>query len=144
MSLIKRRDDVDVFDNLLSRRFPDWPRAWADWFEDTLPRVEEFEDGDTMVVRAEMPGLDPARDIEITLTDGTLRIRAERRNESRTDDAKGYRTEFRYGSFARTVNLPAGATQDDVKASYRDGILEVRIPLDTERAEARKVPIARD
>ena len=50
--MIKRRDtDVDVFDNLLGRWFADRPKAWADWFQENLPRVEELEDGDTMLAR---------------------------------------------------------------------------------------------
>jgi HSP20 family protein len=106
-------------------------------------RVEEFEEGDTLVVKAEMPGLDPDKDVEISVTDHTLRIRAERRQESKVEEKGRYRSEFRYGSFARSVPLPAGATDQDVKATYRDGILEVRVPLDRGEAEARKIPIER-
>lgn len=107
-------------------------------------RVEQHEEGGALVVRVEMPGMDPDRDVEITVSDHRLRIRAERREESKKEDASGYRSEFRYGSFVRTIPLPAEATEDDVKASYRDGILEVRVPVDREKAQARKVPITRD
>jgi HSP20 family protein len=75
--------------------------------------------------------------------DHLLRVKAERRQESKSEDKKGYRSEFRYGSFTRTVPLPAGATEEDVKASYTDGILEVRIPIDGAAAEAMKIPIAK-
>jgi HSP20 family protein len=134
----------------LSRWFEDWPSPrWPGlWrgrhLEGLEPmRVEEFQEGDTLVVKAEIPGIDPDKDIEIDLADHTLRIRAERRHETKDEEKGRYRSEFRYGSFSRTVPLPVGATDQDVKATYTDGILEVRIPIDQGKAEARKVPIQR-
>jgi HSP20 family protein len=106
-------------------------------------RIEEFREGDTLVVKAEMPGMDPEKDIQIDVSDQTLRIRAERREESKTEEKGSYRSEFRYGSFSRQVPLPAGASEDDVKATYKDGILEVRVPVDQAKAEARTIPIQR-
>ena len=107
-----------------------------------LPRVEEFVDDNEMVVRAELPGIDPERDVEITVTDNSLRIRAERREESR-DDAEGYRSEFFYGLFERILPPPAGVNEEQVRATYRDGILEVRVPIDEQRAEAKRIPVER-
>ena len=69
--------------------------------------------------------------------------RAERRQESKTEEKGGYRSEFHYGNFVRTLPLPVGASDKDVKATYKDGILEVRIPVDRKEAEAKKVPIER-
>ena len=109
---------------------------------DDRMRVEEFTEGDKLVVRAEMPGIDPDQDVEITMTDHTLHLRAERREESRTEEKGRYHSEFLYGSFARNVALPAGATDKDVEASYHDGILEVRIPIDQQQSEAHKIPVA--
>lgn len=110
-------------------------------------RVEEFVDGKTLVVRAEMPGVDPDKDVEITLTDGNLRIRAERQEKEEHKDKNRYRSEFRYGSFSRTIPLPEGVKEEDIKASYTDGVLEVRTPLPDEAApqsEApKKLPISR-
>ena len=96
-----------------------------------------------MVVRAEMPGLDPEKDVEITVADGRLHVQAERRSETTTDDKKGYRSEFRYGMFERTLRLPPGATEKDIKATYNDGILEVSIPIDTTELEAKRIPISK-
>ena len=139
-------DWLDVFD----RWFADFPRpSWLPEFRQAfgegvgLPRVEEFTEGDLVVVRAEMPGIDPDKDVQITVSDHTLHLRAERRQESETEEKGGYRSEFHYGSFARTLTLPVGATDKDVKATYKDGILEVRIPLDRKEAEARKVAVER-
>ena len=106
-------------------------------------RVEEFVDGDDVVVRAEMPGIDPEKDVEITVSDHTLHLRAERRQESKSDEKDGFQSEFYYGSFVRTVRLPVGATEKDVKATYKDGILEVRIPVDRKKAESNKIPVQR-
>jgi HSP20 family protein len=128
----------------------DWFGRWFDdlWrgrgVEGREPmRVEEFRDGDTLVVKAEMPGMNPDEDVEISVSDHTLRIRAERRQESKVEEKHGYRSEFRYGSFVRSVPLPVGATDEDVKATYKDGVLEVRVPIDQQTAEARKVPVHR-
>jgi HSP20 family protein len=94
-------------------------------------------------VRAEMPGIDPDKDVDITVSDHTLHLRAERREESKSQEKGRYRSEFRYGSFSRTIELPTGATDKDVKAQYKDGILEVRIPIDRQEVEAKKIPIER-
>lgn len=106
-------------------------------------RIEEYRDGSTMVVRAELPNIDPERDLDVTVTEGTLRIRAERRESEEHKARNGYRSEFRYGSFSRDIPLPAGAGQDDVVASYHDGVLEVRIPVQESGASGRKVPVNR-
>ena len=140
-------DSGDWFD----RWAADWPRPrfWPDlrrvFGESTFEplRVEEFTEGDSLIVRAEMPGIDPDKDIQISVSDHTLHLRAERREESKTEEKGAYRSEFRYGSFARTVPLPVGATDKDVKATYKDGILEVRIPVDRGEAESKKIPIQR-
>jgi HSP20 family protein len=143
MSLIRRsRSGVDWPDWFGGRMF-DMPDTWKDLFDDSDMKVEEFRDGDTLVVRAEMPGIDPDEDVEVTVSDNMLHLRAERRSETKTEDTKGYRSEFRYGSFSRSVRLPADAGEDDVKASYHDGILEVRIPVDESSNGAKKIPISR-
>ncbi len=140
--MLRRRNDVDWPDWFGGRMF-DLPDTWKDLFDDSDMKVEEFRDGDELVVRAEMPGIDPDEDVEITVSDHMLHLSAERRSETKTEDKKGYRSEFRYGSFSRSVRLPAGAGEEDVKASYDNGILEVRIPVDESSNGARKIPISR-
>ena len=143
MSLTQgNRAEVDWSDWLGSRMF-DISDTWKDLVDDGGIKVEEFRENGTLVVRAELPGIDPDSDVEITMTDHMLHMRAERHSKTESDDAKGYRSEFRYGSFARSLRLPAGATASDVKASYDDGILEVRIPVDDAEAAAKRIPIAR-
>jgi HSP20 family protein len=109
-------------------------------------RVEEFLDDKNLVVRAEMPGVDPDKDIEVTIDDGFLRIRAQRQEKEEHNDKGRFRTEFRYGSFSRNIPLPAGVKEEDIKATYTNGVLEVRAPLpaEAEPAAPKKLPITRE
>jgi HSP20 family protein len=104
--------------------------------------IEEFIEDGTCVIRAELPGIDPDKGIEITVSDGVLHLSAKREEREEEERPSGYRSEFRYGSFERSIRLPEGATESDVKASYKDGILEVRIAVPkTEAPALTKVPI---
>jgi HSP20 family protein len=110
-----------------------------------LMHVEEYLDGDTCVIRAELPGIDPDKDVEISVADGVLHLRAEREERAEEERPEGYRSEFHYGSLARHLRLPEGATEADVSATYKDGILEVRVPAPKQvaRASSTKIPISR-
>jgi HSP20 family molecular chaperone IbpA len=101
-------------------------------------RVEDYVEDGHYVVRAELPGLDPAKDVEVLVRDGVLTVTVERREEHR----EGKRSEFRYGTFTRSVVLPEGADDTDVVATYTDGILLVRAPITGAAPEVRRVPIA--
>jgi HSP20 family protein len=120
---------------------PDWPAPpWtallASWPARTF-RVEELVRDDRYVIRAELPGLDPARDMEVTVDDATLTIHAERWQQ----DKEPARTEFRYGSVTRSIRLPAEVDAHDITASYRKGILEVRIPMPAPAPEGTRIPV---
>ncbi len=91
-------------------------------------KVEQFQDGNTLVVRAEVPGIDPDKDVDVSVSEGMLHIRPNARKKTEHKSKTGYRSEFRYGSFLRSVALPAGAKEEDITASYKDGVLEVRAP----------------
>lgn len=137
-SLQRRRPSETSGFARLDRIFDEWLRGLPvhrplnfveDLVEDGLIRVDEFRDGDVQVVRAELPGIDPEKDVEVTVQDGMLRIAAQRKVEEETQD-KGYtRHELRYGSFSRALPMPDGAGESDIQASYKDGILEIRIPV---------------
>ena len=103
-----------------------------------LMRVEDFVQDGSYVIRAEIPGIDPEKDVEVTVANGLLTIKAERREEI-TDK---HHSEFHYGTFSRSVTLPAGADEEHIQAVYGHGILEVTVKL-AEAAEttARKVPV---
>ncbi len=115
-----------------------WPERWRQMLSHLDSdlggwlRVEEFTDADTLVVRAELAGIDPDKDVEVSVAGGMLHIRAERSEKKEDTSKEGYRSEFRYGTFERDVLLPEGTTVDDVSASYTDGILEVRVPMPTQ------------
>ncbi len=116
----------------------------GDWQGQSI-RVEEFVDGQTRVVRAELPDVDPDRDIEVSVSNGVLTIRAERSEKTEHKIKDGYRSEFRYGSFTRSVPLSPNVRQEDVRASYKDGVLEVRTPIPAETpAASGKVHISRN
>lgn len=134
---------------LVRRDWLEFPDLWRRFFDgegggDWL-RVEEFVDGKTLVIRAELPGIDPDKDVELTVSDGVLQIQAKREQRSEKTQKGLYRSEFRYGSFTRSVPLPSGTTQSDVQARYSDGILEIRVPVpDKEVASPARIPISRD
>jgi HSP20 family molecular chaperone IbpA len=124
--------------------FPDL----ADWLESPWSgpppslagqvfRVEETIRDDRYVIRAELPGLDPQNDIEVTVNGPILTIRAERRQQ----DNGPYRSEFRYGSLVRTIRLPSRVDAADVTARYDKGVLEVSVPVSEVKPEGTQIPI---
>ena len=124
--------------------FPDL----ADWLESPWAgpppflaghvfRLEETIRDGRFMIRAELPGLDPDKDIEVTVDGRILTIRAERRQH----DTGPYRSEFRYGSLARAVRLPARVDPGDVAARYDKGVLEVSVPVRAARPEGTQIPV---
>ncbi len=125
-----------------------WPERWrrlSDFMgEDGWMRVEEFHDDETLVVRVEMPDIDPDKDVEVTTSGGVVKIRARREAKTERTEKHGYRSEFRYGEFERDVMLPEGADAKDVTATYKDGILEVRVPYRMQTTpEPTTIPVTR-
>jgi HSP20 family protein len=133
----------------LTRREPRVPLDIFDWLEAPWTvlhpvsghpvRMEDFVTDGRYVVRAELPGLDPEKDIEVKVSKGILTIEAERHEETQAK----HHSEFRYGKLTRSVTLPEGADVEHVDAMYDNGILEVRVPLPKESAETtiKSVPV---
>lgn len=144
VATLTRRDPLGIEWPEFGRRFEDW---WSERMLGVLGegglRVEEFVEDGTVVIRAELPGIDPDKDVEVSVHDGMLHIKGRRLEQEEETKKAYYRSEFRYGMFERTVALPAGATEKDVLATYKDGLLEVRVPMKTEETEAAKVPVQR-
>jgi HSP20 family protein len=113
--------------------FPSWVGLRAPLGGHLIHLEDEMEDGH-YVVRAELPGIDPAKDVDITVHNGRLTIKAER---SEKKESQG-RSEFSYGSFVRSVTLPAGANEEDIKATYDKGILTVSVAVAEQAAPAEK------
>jgi HSP20 family protein len=153
MSLVKRENawplDVVLTEDRVDRMFRDMFRgllgdSWAGLPEGRPIKVEEFVEDGTVVIRAELPGIDPDEDVDITVADGVLHVVATREERSEEERPEGYRSEFHYGSLERHIRLPEGAEADAITATYRDGILEVRIPAPADiEKPAAKVEITR-
>lgn len=138
------REAADFF-NRFDQMFEEWLRAtpFRRWTEPgDLVRVEEYREDGTLVVRADLPGIDPDKDVEVTVSDGILRIDAERRGEEKRE-GKGYlRQEVHYGSVSRSLPLPEGVSEADITATYKAGVLEVRVP-EPAPEEAKKITITK-
>jgi HSP20 family protein len=121
------------------------------WFESEKPfgvralglmpyvRVEDYVEDDVYVLRAEMPGIDPDHDVELVVEDDVLTIRGERRSEEKDK----HHRELHYGAFERSITLPRGTRTDDITASYADGVLELRVPMEAEPQSRRTIPVQR-
>lgn len=141
-------ETFDRFDGV----FEDWPRTmmptrlrsvlFPDWVPGDFIRVDEFREDGTVVIRAELPDIDPDKDVELTVRSGMLHIRAEHREEEESEKRGYVRHELRYGTFSRSLPLPEGVTESDVTASYKDGILEIRVPAPVPTPQKR-IPIAK-
>lgn len=123
----------------LSEFFEGLP-SWANLrpvFGNHLIRVEDEMKNGSYEIRAEIPGVDPAEDVDITVRDGVLTIKAERTEKKESDG----RSEFSYGSFARSVTLPRGADEDGITAGYDKGILTVTVPVAADKPAEKRVEV---
>lgn len=103
------------------------------------PAVEMYDTGDEVVVRAEMPNIDPSN-VDVTVTAEAITLKGTVRQDEEKKDRSYYRRELRYGSYVRTLPLPAEVKGGDAKATYKDGVLEVKIPK-AERAKPTSVKV---
>lgn len=106
-----------------------------------IPRIEAVQQGDTFIVRADLPGI-KKDDVEVDLTDDAVTIRGER-HEEHEEEREGYwHSEREYGQFHRTIPLPEGVISESAKATFRDGVLEIRMQAaPSEANRGRKVEI---
>jgi HSP20 family protein len=136
------RDMDRMLEDFFGRRgHPWWPERWfrTDEMEVKPPIVDVFEEKGDIVVKAELPGLEKDN-IEVNLNDHTLTIKGEKKKAEEIKEENYYRAERSYGSFLRTLDLPNDVRADKVKASFKNGILEIRMPK-TEEAKAREVKV---
>ena len=108
-----------------------------------MPQVEVRQRDNELVVRADLPGLEPD-DVQVEVENNVLTLSGERRQEEE-DEGEGYfRSERSYGSFYRAIPLPEGVKEDDVKATFDRGVLEVRVPMPEEQQRrGRRIQINR-
>ncbi|MFN8233856.1 MAG: Hsp20/alpha crystallin family protein [Actinomycetota bacterium] len=108
-----------------------------------VPPIDIFERKGDLVVRMEAPGLDPAKDVKVIVEDGVLVISGERRNKEEVEEEHYHRKETSYGTFVRSIPLPAGFDEDTIRAAYEDGVLEVVAPkaVAIEAPKAKEIPV---
>ena len=118
-----------------------WPRRFRA-LEDVgtrTPAIEIYEEKDDVVVKAELPGM-KREDLELNISDNLLTIKGEKKKEEEVKEKGYYYSERSYGGFTRTVEIPKDVQTDKVRASFKDGVLEIRIPK-TEEAKRKEVKI---
>lgn len=106
-----------------------------------MPKIDVKAKGDDIVVRAELPGINP-EDVDIEVTDGVLTIKGERKAEEEREGEGWLIRESSYGSFERAMVLPEGVTAEEIKADYKDGVLELHVPKALEAAKPKTTKIS--
>jgi HSP20 family protein len=101
-----------------------------------LPAVDVWETENELVLSFDLPGI-PEDKISVELDDNVLTVSGERERAQEHSSERFYRFERRFGSFSRSVTLPAGVTENDITANYKDGVLEVRVPKPEEQKPKR-------
>jgi HSP20 family protein len=109
-----------------------------------VPPVEVFEKGADLHVKVELPGIDPEKDVTVTVEEGYLKIRGERKETTEAKEEGYYRRESLYGVFERHVPIPTGIKESAIKADYKNGILEIVVPEFTkvpEQVKPKRIPV---
>lgn len=151
--MVERRfsSPLDVFENLehFMSRWPDmlaWPMfGWGQGSTGVL-RVDEYREDGSLVVRAEVPGIDPETDVEVTAAGGVLHIAVERHEEGEPEGRNYLCHELMHRQrLERDLALPDGAQASELTATYDDGVLEVRMPEPTRAAapEVLRIPVTK-
>ena len=124
-----------LFEQTLSRSRTEEGISASTW----APAVDIYETQETIVIKADLPGL-TREDIEIEIRDNTLTIKGERRFAKDVQQENYLRIERAYGAFQRSFTLPTGVRQEQIRASFRDGVLELLLPK-AEEAKPKKIAI---
>ena len=129
--------DIDNIGREINSFF-DYP---AELFAGHSPRVDVYQTEDEVVIKAEIPGVS-REDLSLYVDDRSVRISGETRREEKYSENDTYRSERYYGSFSRTVPLPAEVMPDEARAEYKDGILTVTVPKsEPSKSKGRKIDI---
>jgi HSP20 family protein len=125
-------------DRLFEHFFENGPRglgnlsAWE-------PAVEVADTKDAVMVKAQVPGI-PKDNIQVHITDDSITLKGEMKEEEKKEEKNYTRREFRYGAFSRTMALPTTVQADKATAQLKDGVLEITIPKN-EKAKVKEIPI---
>jgi len=105
------------------------------------PRVDVYQTEENVIVKAEIPGVSK-EDLDLYIDENTIRIEGQTKREKDLKDEHAYRTERYYGSFSRTIPLPAEVKSDQAKAEYKDGILSITVPkIEPSKTKIRRINI---
>lgn len=150
--IVKKEPDVlspfgemeRYFDEIFRQPFalfghPMWPRTQFPSREMMSPTVDIFEEGKEMVIKAEIPGMKKS-DINIDISENSMTISGEKKQEKKIDEKDYHRVECSYGSFCRSFRLPENVVTDKAEASFKDGVLEIRIPK-SNKEKKKKITI---
>jgi HSP20 family protein len=143
---MERRMDA-LFRGFLGTRARPWyPVLPTGFRQPFLPAADVYATDRDLIVRLELPGVDPAQDVTVTVEDGVLIVRGERKRHEEIKEEDYYRMESSYGAFERHVPLPEGYEEKAIKAEYRDGVLEIVVPgikkaLEKGKPEVKAIPI---
>jgi HSP20 family protein len=121
-----------------------FPRLFPEGREmEFRPSIDATRTDGELIVKAELPGIDPAKDMEITVDEDFLTIKGEKTQEKEVKEEDRYVHERRYGKFVRRIPVPEGVSADKISAMYKDGVLTVKVMLPEEKAifEPRKIPV---
>ncbi len=127
-----RREIDRLFEDFLGERSLAPEMEWT-------PSVDISETKDAVIIKAELPGLDP-KDIDISLRGDILTIKGEKKQEVEEKDENFHRIERRYGFFSRSIPIPAEVDADRIEATYKRGVLRIVLPK-KEEAKARQIPV---
>jgi HSP20 family protein len=133
-----------LVDPMLTPRFA---RDGLGMFEGRLmPSTEIYTDKGDLIVRVELAGVDPQKDVTVMIDNHELVIRGERKREAETKDKVYYRRETEYGAFERPIPLPESIDDQSIQARYKDGFLEVTVKgaakaMETDGEKARVIPV---
>ena len=104
------------------------------------PAVDVRERNGNLEISAELPGLNKD-DVHVECTDEGIILEGEKKHEQESKEGGWHRTERSYGRFYRMIPLPEGADSDKAKAEFKDGVLQVRVPIAEEKRKSRQIPI---
>jgi HSP20 family protein len=133
-SLMRRMSEE--MDRTFGSFFGQAGRGSGTWF----PAIEVTEQNGQLQVHADLPGIKP-EDVKVEVTNDSLVLRGERKSENEQRSGGTYRSERRYGEFYREIPLPEGVNPDDAKAQFRNGVLEITVPIPEQVSNRRQIPI---
>lgn len=130
----------DMFERLSDRFLAPGERPRAFWGEEGwTPAIESRVENGNIIVHADLPGID-AKDVSISVLGNQLTIEGERKQEEKKEEKDYFYQELSYGKFSRTMTLPEGVDASQVKASYKNGVLEVTVPA-PKQLESKKIQV---